>query len=211
MKVLIVCGGKKPSKEILKQYINDDTYIICADSGANCLYEYEITPNMLLGDFDSIKEEVLSYYISKDIETCKFPAEKNFTDTEAALSEAILKKPKEIFFFGATGSRLDHLLANIGLLYKCFQSGIKGHIIDDNNEVTIYDRAFYIEGKEGQLFSLVAFGAEVKALNIEGAKYPLKNYNLSFGDPRTVSNEIAKSKVHITFDSGVIILIKSKD
>lgn len=58
MKAIIIAGGKAPSKELLKEEMKDYSYIICADSGANCLYEYGITPDFILGDMDSIDKKL---------------------------------------------------------------------------------------------------------------------------------------------------------
>lgn len=211
MRVLIISGGKPPEEATIRSYITNDTYIICADSGANTLYEYKIFPNMLLGDFDSINENVLKYYEASDCIINRYKAEKNFTDTEAASEEAIVLNPKEIFFFGCTGTRLDHTIANLGLLYRCYLKNIKSYIIDENNKISIYGSGFTFKELEGQTFSLQAFGGMVKKLSIKGAKYKLVDYDLYFADPRTVSNECTGTPVKITFQSGIIILIISND
>lgn len=211
MRVVIISGGKAPKEATIRNYINDDTYIISADSGANVLYEYKIFPDVLLGDFDSIDENILKYYETSGCTIKRYKAEKNFTDTEAAVEEAIRLNPEEIYFLGSTGTRIDHTLANLGLLYRCYLKGIDSHIVDDNNNISIYGSNFTFDEAKGQIFSLQAFGSMVKNLSIKGAKYGLINYDLFFGDPRTVSNECIDTPVKITFDSGILILIKSND
>lgn len=57
MKAIVIGGGEAPSKELLKQEMKDSSYIICADSGANCLYKYDIIPDFILGDMDSIDKK----------------------------------------------------------------------------------------------------------------------------------------------------------
>ncbi|WP_010240299.1 thiamine diphosphokinase [Clostridium arbusti] len=211
MKVLVISGGMPPEENTLISYLNDETYIISADSGANILYKYNILPNMILGDFDSIDSVVLDYFKNKGSKVISYPSEKNFTDTEAAIDEAFKLKPQEILLFGCTGSRVDHTLANIGLLDKCLKKGIKAYIIDENNTISLHDREFKIEGKLGDIFSLQAFGAKVNNLCIIKAKYELYNYDLKFGDPRTVSNELLDHTVSITFDKGIVLLIRARD
>lgn len=211
MRVVIVSGGRAPSENILKRYTDEKSYIICADSGANCLYKYGIVPNIVLGDFDSINKEVLSYFINKKCKIAEYQAEKDFTDTEAAFNEALKCEPSEIIFLGCTGSRLDHALANLGLLNRCLSLNIKASIVDENNRITLHNKSFEVEGNLGETFSLQCFGETVKNLSILGAKYPLYNYDLSFGDPRTVSNEFLNGKASIQFDSGIIMLLRVND
>ena len=211
MKAVIVSGGKSPTEKILREYIEKESYIICADSGANCLYEYNIIPNIILGDFDSIDTKVLKYFTESGCIIDKFPAEKDFTDTEAAVAVALTEKVNEIIFLGCTGSRIDHMLANIGLLHRCLIENIDAFIVDENNIISLHNKNFYVEGEFGDTFSLNCFGSVVSNLCIMGAKYQLNNYNLTFGDPRTVSNELIHDKVYISFDKGIVILIRAKD
>lgn len=211
MKIVIVSGGKHPTEEILKKYIDKESYIICADSGADGLYKYGYVPNVLLGDFDSIDKEVLNYYTNKKCNIAEYKAEKDFTDTEAAFNEALKCEPSEIIFLGCTGSRLDHVLANFGLLSRCLSLNIKACLVDENNLITLHNKSFEVNGTFGDTFSLQSFGETVKNLSILGAKYPLYNYDLSFGDPRTVSNEFLNNTVSIQFDRGIIMFLRVRD
>jgi len=93
MKVIIISGGSPPPKELLIKEISDDTFLISADSGANCLYLYNIKPNLLVGDFDSIDEKVMEYFIKNNCEIDVYPKEKDFTDTEIALRKGLSMKP----------------------------------------------------------------------------------------------------------------------
>ena len=211
MKVVIISGGKEPSKKLLMDELKSCDFLICADSGANCLYKYRTKPNILLGDFDSISKEAFEYFKNNCINVFKYPKEKDFTDTELALSEALKLDVNEVVFLGCTGTRLDHLFGNMGLLLRCNKRGIKACIKDDNNTIFIIDKTSVLEGKKGEMFSIQAYMNEVKNLSIEGAKYPLLDYNLKFGDPRTISNEFLDVSVKITFEKGYVIVFKSRD
>ena len=116
MSALIVSGGMAPSKEILLRELKSSKIVICADSCAYHLFKYDMVPNVLIGDFDSISSEVLSLFKSEGCIVEKFPPEKDFTDTEIAIEYAISKGYTNITLLGATGSRLDHVYGNITLL-----------------------------------------------------------------------------------------------
>lgn len=62
MKAIIVSGGSAPSRKLIEEEIDEDSILICADGGANCLYEYKIIPDYLIGDFDSIDKNVLTFF-----------------------------------------------------------------------------------------------------------------------------------------------------
>lgn len=211
MKAVIIAGGKKPSKELLLNEIKNSDILICADSGANCLYEYEVFPHILLGDFDSINKDAFEFFKLSKCKIEKFPKEKDYTDTELAMYKAFDLGVDEITFLGCTGSRIDHLLSNFGLLLKCLKEEVKAVIKDENNEVLIADKPITIKGSSGKLFSLQAYGDFVEGLTIEGAKYPLENYKLNIGEPIGTSNEFLQDEVKITFSSGILLIIFSKD
>lgn len=99
----------------------------------------------------------------------------------------------------------------MGLVLRCVKSGIKASIKDNNNTIFIIDKTSLLKGKNGEMFSIQAYMNEVKNLSIEGAKYPLKDYNLKFGDPRTISNEFLNGDVKISFEKGYVIVFKSRD
>ncbi len=211
MKVIIVSGGKPPSIELLKKEITVDTFLIAADSGANCLYDYNIKPNLLLGDFDSIDKKVLDYFKKSNCIIDIYPTEKDFTDTEIAVEKALGMKPNEIVFLGCTGSRIDHLLGNIGMLKTCLDNGVNARIKDENNDIRLIDTSTTLNGSVGEIFSVQSYGDEVIQLTIEGAKYPLDKYNLKIGQSITISNEFVTPSVSLKFKAGILMVILSRD
>ncbi|WP_373898494.1 thiamine diphosphokinase [Haloimpatiens sp. FM7315] len=211
MKVLIVSGGKKPSKALLKIEASNSDYIICADSGANAVKEADIRPNLLLGDFDSINNDTLEYFKKENCNIVTFPKEKDFTDSELAIRKAMELGASSLVLLGFTGTRVDHLLGNLGLLNLCLLKGIKATIKDDNNIIFLSDKPLKLSSLNKRIFSIQAYCEEVKGLTIKGAKYPLVNYDLKLGQPITISNEFLKGDVEINFKSGKILVIFSKD
>lgn len=211
MKVIIISGGNPPPLELLIKEITEDTFLIAADSGANCLYDYNIEPDLLVGDFDSIDKAAFDYFKNCKCIIDVYPSEKDFTDTEIAVKKALSMKPNEIVFLGCTGSRIDHLLGNIGMLKICMQNGVNACIKDQNNNIRLIDASTSLKGAVGQIFSLQSYGDEIIGLTIEGAKYPLKNYNLKIGQSISISNEFVVPLVVLNFKSGTLMIIISSD
>lgn len=211
MRSIIVSGGKAPSKELLKEYIKDDDYIVGVDKGCNILKEIEVTPNIILGDFDSIDKEVLNYYKDKNVKIEKFNAEKDYTDTDLGYIKALEVNPSEIILFGATGSRIDHMLGNIGILLKGLRENIKVTIVDDNNKMYAVNKSSLVKKEEGRVISFHALSDVVKNLTIKNGKYPLNNYNMTLLEPRAICNEFLDDDVYIEFDSGIILILYTKD
>lgn len=211
MKAVIISGGNPPSHELIKQELVEACLVICADSGADCLFKYNIIPDYLIGDFDSIHPEALSYLNNSKCIIERHPVEKDETDTQLALTKAFELGAETIVFLGCTGTRLDHTFGNLGLLLQCLDAGIAAYIKDENNTIWMADDALEVTGEPGEYFSLLAYGSDVNNLTIKGAKYNLDNYNLSLGSNLTISNQFEDDRVAINFQSGILIITKSFD
>ncbi|CAL7961068.1 thiamine pyrophosphokinase [Gammaproteobacteria bacterium] len=209
MKAIIVAGGAPPSKKLLNNEITSKSIIIAADNGADCLWKYQITPDYLIGDFDSIDDRVLHFWVNKNIPIERHPQNKNATDGQLALKKAIALDIKKIVFLGCLGGkRTDHLLGAFGLLAECLNLNIIACLKDDYQAITLLDQSIIIPGKNGEIFSLQAYGEPVKNLSISGSKYELKNYELEIGNALTLSNEFQDQAVSLQFTSGRLMLIR---
>ena len=211
MKAIIVSGGKAPSKQLLLNEIKNSNLIIGADKGCEVLYNYNISPNYILGDFDSADKDIIKAMEVSGCEKIKYKKEKDFTDTEIAFNLAVEKGAKEIVLLGGTGTRYDHSLSNLGLMLKALKMSIILKIIDDNNIIFLTDKSMILKGNKGDTISFHAYCECVKKLNICGSKYDLINYDLCLGDGLTTSNEFIGNDIKITFDSGILMVLYTKD
>lgn len=211
MKVAIISGGEPPSENLLRKHLEGVDFIIAADKGSECLYKYNIIPDLLLGDFDSAKKEILDKMKLRAKEVLEFPPEKDYTDTEIAIMEAIKRGAKKICLFGAIGSRVDHTLGNIGLLLTTKKRGAFLEIIDDNNRLYLGENRMTLFGKFGENISFHALSDKVINFNIKGAKYNLDSYDMNLLDPRAICNEFIDTPIDISYDEGEVLVIHSVD
>ena len=211
MKALIVTGGLAPSRELLDQVIGQGVdLIIAADSGASVLLKEDIPFDLALGDFDSLKPELFEG-IKKDREVITYKVNKDFTDTEAALHEAVNRGAEEVIILGGTGTRLDHLLANVGLLLQGLKMGVKVSLLDNHNEAFLIDGPCSVAPRAGWYLSFLPLGGNVSNFTLTGVKYPLKAHELTLGSTLTVSNEFTDEVVRIDFQEGLVLVVISRD
>lgn len=211
---LIVSGGRKPSEKRLKKYIDKvkPEFIVAADKGTETMYDYDITPDIIVGDFDSVNTSVLHEMEKKVKNIVKFPPEKDYTDTEIAVIECMKHGVSKIYLFGATGSRVDHMLGNIGLILTYKKKGINIIIVDDNNELYLAEnKKMTLTGKKGENIGFHALSDVVKNFKIRGAKYNLDPYDMHLLDPRAICNEFLDTPIEIEFESGELLILKSFD
>lgn len=211
MKAVIVCGGSISDYQYLHRYFANAGLIISVDGGARHLRNFEVIPDMLIGDFDSISDEDYNMFVDKDVEIIGFPIEKDMTDSELAIELAVKKGCKDITLLGATGTRLDHTLANVFLLKKMLDKGVGGKLVDEYNEIELIDKYIPLEKAEGIKVSLLPVFGKVTGVTTEGLYYPLSNATLEPGTTWGISNEFLEEKASVKIKEGLLLIIKSKD
>ena len=144
--------------------------------------------DLIVGDFDSGIEEDLAYFEGQSVKIERFKVEKDETDTEIAVLRAIEKGATEIDIFGGLGSRLDHTLANVQLLYKLLAHGCKGRLMNPNNTVYLVKDEIYISGQCGDLVSLIPFAGTVKGVTTQHLAYALHDSEIPLGCSLGISN-----------------------
>lgn len=207
-KLLIVTNGDNQI-EFLKQIATRYQAIISVDGAANILLQADIIPDFLVGDFDSIKPEVLKRYEQKGTKCVTLIPEKDFTDTHIALDKAVELGYSRIDMAGAFGSRWDHSLGNLNLLYYAFQQGVDLRLIACENEISIIGEGEHIFAKrENFYWSFLALFEDVN-ISIENMKYNLKNREVKRGESIGLSNEFL-GDAKITIKKGSAIIIQSQ-
>lgn len=210
-RVLIVTGGNLVSEDLLRELVSSSQFVIAADGGIkNFLSHEDLRPNLIVGDFDSapLKEWETLY---ADVPRVTFPKEKDYTDTELAIIEALKLPVEEIYLLGATGSRLDHTLANMMLLRRIERAGKQGVILDDHNEIRqIVAGLTIVEKGTWSFMSLVPI-SERLCVSLKGFKYPLDRAIIDQDSTVTISNELETEKGEIHLHEGMAFLILARD
>jgi thiamine pyrophosphokinase len=199
-RALILANGNPPSKSLFKKYLLSADWFICADGGANTALRYASTPNLIVGDFDSIRKETLHAF--RNVPQRKQKAQ-NSTDLEKALSAAIQKKCTEIIVMGATGGRLDHAIGNLSALAK-FSKKASIKFVDDSSEFIPVHQIFTTTLPVGTTISLLPL-SHCSGIVTKGLKWNLKNESLQLGIRESTSNIVVSSHVQIKVRKGNLI------
>lgn len=213
-RILIITGGEV-NLAFTKELVTRETFdlIIAADKGLIAADRLELILDYIVGDFDSVPEELLAKYKQKSTPIQTFPTEKDKTDTQIALELALMHNPGEITILGALGSRMDHAVANIHLLLLPLQLNISACLLDPNNKIYLKNKSFQLEKRLqfGNNVSLLPFSERVTGLTLYGFKYPLDHIILGAGTSLGISNEIEEENARVEFVEGIILVMETKD
>ncbi len=203
MKKCVIVGSVKTDAFNEKEKAPCTLYI-AADGGYKQMKERGITPDVLLGDFDSLSEplwgDLSSSAALAGIEMIRFPVEKDDTDTLIAVKEAMERGCAEITLYGCLGGeRFDHSIATLQTLTYAAERGVKITAVGDTDGKPYYVTAVHCseisfsEEREG-IFSVMCAGGECTGVTVENAKYCVKDATLSPAFPLGVSNAFIKGK-----------------
>jgi thiamine pyrophosphokinase len=205
---------KKAQKE-KTDCTGEPLFLVAADRGYEFFLREKITPDLAVGDFDSLSFDGReSLDRSQEIEVIHLKPEKDDSDTQSAMNYAIERGAREIAILGATGKRQDHMLANLGLFLLAQEKGAHITLVDPYNYMRLVPSGTILEREKqfGKYVSFFPLGGDVEGLRLTGFKYRLNGYHLRTQDSGlTVSNEIIDEKGQITYEAGTLLMIMSRD
>lgn len=212
---VIISGGSIDDKFALQQIEKiEPEFIIGVDSGLKFLHRNQIMPTHIVGDFDSVEPAIIAFYKNETkVPIREFNPVKDASDTEIALKLAIELGAERIWILGGTGTRLDHVMANIQMLKFALDAGVKAYIWDKHNRISLLGDNTVLSKEDafGAYFSVFPLGGRIDGFTIKGAKYPLNNHILQPYDSLCVSNQYLEETVEISFRKGIVILMETCD
>ncbi|MCG8619275.1 MAG: thiamine diphosphokinase [Desulfobacterales bacterium] len=211
MKAIIVANGRFAPTPDIRRELSTADMIIAADGGAIHLRKVSVNPDLIIGDLDSIDEASKDFFAARDIPVQTYPQKKDMTDTELCLEYAVSQGADEVVLMGVTGRRLDHTVANVLMLRRLLGLGVKGKILDTNNEIFLVDSNTTVKGSPGELLSVIPVTDRVTGLTLEGLAYPLTEKTLDMGTALGVSNVFTGDTATIKLRSGMVLVTKSRD
>ncbi len=205
----VLIFGAAPCKDwsFLSPYLTGAEKVICADGGVKNAAAAGLTPDVVIGDWDSGGAPEVG------ADNVTLPAEKDLTDLQAALEQALLRGWKDVLLCACMGvPRFVHTASNLTTLEWFRDLGGTGLLLDWDSEVRLlsdecvvlpsYPRYHY--------FSLIPLDRKVHGVTIRGAKYPLDNATLTRGDTLSVSNEPLDGPVTVSIAAGRALLIRTQ-
>ena len=215
---IVVADGDVPAGEwqlgrLLPPDEDGPPIVLAADGGARKAAELGLTPRIVIGDGDSLTAADIAELRARGAEVLLFPPEKDESDTELALREALARGARRILILGAFGGkRLDHSLANVALLALPELEGRDVALSDGTTTIRLIGRAdgpgeLRIVGESGDFVSLFPLDPTVEGIVTAGLRYPLQDEALRIGPSRGLSNELVAPDARIATRQGRLLVV----
>ncbi len=188
------------------QTIKENDLIIAVDGGYRKCMELNLTPQLLIGDLDSIEPALLAE-IPSSCQRIVYPREKDETDTQLALQYCIKENIPEVIICNGLTGRFDHSLALIQNLLQAHQNGIKAMIVSQTQIITILDETNIMEYPVNTILSLISLSERTEFVSSRGLAYPLDNVTLYNWQSKGISNTISEPTQYIKLSSGTVLAV----
>lgn len=204
-RAILFANGDFP--ENFSLIIGDDDFLVAVDGGLRHLLRLGLTPQLLIGDLDSVTTEDLDRCVQWRVEILRFPPEKDETDLELAVLEVLKRGFTDIIITCAIGDRLDHTLGNMALLALPEVQGAYIRISHGNTTIFHLNSCIDLDTYPGDLISLLPWGETVQGVTTVGLQYALNNATLYPWRSLGLSNVAISNKVSVTVETGQLFLI----
>jgi thiamine pyrophosphokinase len=212
LRAVIFANGDLNDPQGALHHLHPEDLLIAADGGLHHCRTLGLTPQVLIGDFDSISAHDLVSLEAKGTRLLRHPPAKDYTDLELALQYACDAGASEVLLFAALGGRWDQTIANLLLPASPGLEHISITIVDGTHEIRLLDARLQpveheISAQPGDTLSLIPISNEASGVVTHGLKYPLKNESLLFGATRGVSNQVQETPARVRLGKGLLACI----
>ena len=209
-RALLFANGEAPERKFMLPFLETDDLLIAVDGGLRHLESLGLTPDMLIGDLDSVTAGEVAEAEAQGVEVRRFSVDKDETDLELALLAAVERGVDEILVFAALGGRLDHSLANLALLALPQLERRRVSFENGREEVFLIRGEAEIKGRAGDVVSLLPFFDAAEGVETRDLKYPLRRETLLSERTRGISNVMLKNRAGVSLQSGKLICIHTR-
>ena len=202
-KIILVLNGELPKKNHLISKVEKYDKILCADGAANVLISYEINPDFILGDLDSVHKDTLKNYKGNIINL----PDQNLNDLEKILLWTMKQKIKNIDVIGMDGKRIDHTIGNFSVILKYIKK-MKINIFTKSGIFYTINLSKVFNNVKNNYISI--FSNDLNTLiSSEGLKFELENKNLPELNSGTLNYAI-KNKVTINSNDSILLFVSNE-
>jgi thiamine pyrophosphokinase len=212
-RVVIFANGVLNQPDLLRRHLRPTDRIFCADGGTRHALAMGLTPEVIVGDLDSLDPDLRAELAAAGVRFEVHPVRKDETDLELAIGLAIAEGATQVNLLAVLGGRLDQSLANLMLLTRPEWDSGRVRVIE-GDEIAWPVRGGQtetIEGSAGDTLSLVPLTPQVTGVTLQGVEWPLHKTTLRFGSTLTVSNVLTEPTARLEVENGLLLVIHKEE
>lgn len=209
MYVAAVANGELPDGQIasMRSILDAADLVIAADGGIDTCRAVGRWPDRLVGDLDSVSDELVDIAVGLGVEVHRFPTDKDATDLELAIAMAVQAGATELSICTPFGGRLDHELATIALATSERIAHLRVDATDGRRRIVVVRATAELALAPGATVSLIPWAGDVTGVTTEGLRWPLVDATLPLGSTWGISNVAEADAQSVAVTSGVLLAV----
>ncbi len=201
LRALLLCNGEPPPRLLARRAARICDLVVAADGGANNARAVGLSPDVIIGDLDSVRQSTLRAYRDALIVHVK---RQDNTDVEKAFDYLRDRGVRTVLLLGATGRRIDMTLANLTVLWRYARS-MEIMVIGDGWHAVPVEGARRLYARKGTTVSILPC-APCRGVTLRGLHYPLTNGSFLQGEV-AVSNIVKSSPFNVNIKKGRALVV----
>ncbi len=208
--VLILANGEWEPSERLAHRVAEADWIVAANGGWAKAAAAGLQVDCVVGDLDSLTPQQRATVHDSGVGLQLHPTNKDLTDLELAVDDALARGARRLVVVGAFGDRVDHTLANVLMLEKAARRGVHVELLAAGETAWIVRSPFVLPfGNPGDRVSLLPL-TDVAVVSTHGLRYRLDERPLVRASAHGISNVIETVPVGIAVRSGTLLVVHGK-
>jgi thiamine pyrophosphokinase len=187
-----------------------DAVLIAVDGGLRHITSLGLKPTILIGDLDSVGQTEIERAWQAGARVMRFPVEKDETDFELALAEAVRMDPARLIIHAALGGRMDQTLANLALLGSERYAALNLVLVQGPETFRFIRSRLELTGQPGDTVSLLPWEGQAVGVTTTNLKYPLRGETLFPDRSRGISNQMTAATASVSLTNGRLLCIHTR-
>ena len=212
MRAAIFLNGSPDSSDLLRRVAGRAELVVAADGGARYALEAGVVPDLVVGDLDSLGEDLAREVERRGASLERHPVRKDKMDGHLAVLAARERGATAADVLCALGGRLGALFAVTHILLAAERIGLHSSVVADRGRIfVVEDGSRTVEGDPQDSISIFPLSGPAAGVTLEGMEYPLENATLEPGDTLGFHNELIGDQATISVEEGALLVVQETE
>jgi thiamine pyrophosphokinase len=209
VRAAIFLNGAPDSERLIQAVAERADFVMAADGGARFALAAGIVPHLIVGDMDSLGEDLAQEIERRGAELERHPVRKDKMDGHLAVLAARERGATAAEFVCAAGKRVGAVFALPHILLAAERLGLRSSVVADWGRMFVVETGSRtLEGKAGDSISVFPLAGQATGLTLEGMGYPLTNATLEPGDTLGFHNELVGGQAKVSVEGGTLLIVQ---
>jgi thiamine pyrophosphokinase len=205
----IFLNGAPDSTGLIRAVARRADLVVAADGGARYALAAEVIPDLIVGDMDSLGEDLVREAEGRGALLERHSARKDKMDGHLAVLAARERGATVADFLCAAGGRLGAIFAVPHILLAAERIWLRSTVAADWGRMFVVEaRSRLVEGAAHDSVSIFPLSGTATGITLEGMEYPLKDASLEPGDTLGFHNELVGKQARVSVKRGALLVVQ---